>query len=177
MINSKLLGFECRVSQPYNLPTHELTRFVNGVEFTNCFRLDTGLYLVEQLIDNSQPVFQMCVAKLLFVLQFQQQGNLAQCYHRQQVLVVAVGIHLAIALRLRINQLCRSAELVLFVGGYLEFIGPVKYMYGCRYLIHSVLLVRFCRSVLAWQFHCPAFNSAEFINAKLLSMLRISRLI
>lgn len=47
MINSELIGFECRVSQPYNLPTHELTRFVKGVEFTNCFRSDAGLFLIE----------------------------------------------------------------------------------------------------------------------------------
>ena len=46
MVNSELLGFECRVSQPYNLPTPELTRFVNGVEFTNCFGFDAGYFLI-----------------------------------------------------------------------------------------------------------------------------------
>jgi hypothetical protein len=45
MVNSELLGFECRVSQPYNLPTPELTRFVNGVEFTNCFGSNAGYFL------------------------------------------------------------------------------------------------------------------------------------
>ncbi len=42
MVNSRLLGFERRVYQPYNLPTPEPTRFVNGVEFTNCFGSDAG---------------------------------------------------------------------------------------------------------------------------------------
>lgn len=28
LVNSELLGFECRVYQPYNLPTHERSRFV-----------------------------------------------------------------------------------------------------------------------------------------------------
>lgn len=42
MVNSELLGFERRAYQPYNLPAPEPTRFVNGVEFTNCFPSDAG---------------------------------------------------------------------------------------------------------------------------------------
>ena len=42
MVNSRLLGFERRAYQPYNLPAPEPTRFVNGVEFTNCFGSDAG---------------------------------------------------------------------------------------------------------------------------------------
>ena len=57
MVNSDYLGFECRVSQSYNLPTLELTRFVNlGVEFTNCFGIDAGNAL-NQLSVTSRGVF------------------------------------------------------------------------------------------------------------------------
>ena len=44
MVNSATLRFEGRVSQLYNLPTHELTRFVNNVEFTNCFGKGAGIH-------------------------------------------------------------------------------------------------------------------------------------
>lgn len=52
MVNSKKIGFERRVSQLYNLPTPEPTRFVNGVEFTNCFGIDAGIPLDSQLINS-----------------------------------------------------------------------------------------------------------------------------
>ena len=40
VVNSETVGFERRAYQPYNLPAPEPTRFVNGVEFTNCFESD-----------------------------------------------------------------------------------------------------------------------------------------
>lgn len=92
MINSELIGFECRVSQPYSLPTPELTRFVNGVEFTNCFRSDAGLFLIvcrglrdsglvavfiKQSVYGCEPTLKRRINELLAVLKFEELRNLS----------------------------------------------------------------------------------------------------
>ena len=162
MINSKLIGFECRVSQPYNLPTHELTRFVNGVEFTNCFRLNAGLTLTKQPIDFCKPVLQTRVAKLLSFLQPQQLRYLGQRHHSQQVLLVAISIHLAITLSLRIYQQSCPTKIMLLVAVRLQPIWSAKYMHCRRSIVHLFYL------------SAEASPPDLFINAKLLSMFRIS---
>ena len=152
MINSELLGFECRVSQPYNLPTHELTRFVKGVEFTNCFKFgaefsklyamaslppvggsgQVSINAVEQPVYLGEPVLQPSVLNAVRGLQFEELRYLGQGYHCQQVLAVVVCIHLGVALGLRVYQCSGLAEILLILRVYPHPVWPFHNPYCGR---------------------------------------------